>query len=92
MVEEIESLYFNDTQKLAELLKGKKVIGCKCVFLRSPGGIVHYKARLVVKGYTKRESIDYNKVFSPIVAQYDYELDQLNVETAFLHDDLEEKI
>ena len=29
MVEEIESLYVNDTWKLAELPKEKKTIGCK---------------------------------------------------------------
>jgi len=65
---------------------------------------MHYKARLVAKGYAQGEGIDYNEVFSPIVkhssirillalrAQYDYELDQLDVKTAFLHGDLEEEI
>jgi len=65
---------------------------------------VRYKARLVAKGYAQRERIDYNEVFSPIVkhsyirillalvVQYDYELDQLEVKTAFLHSDLEEEI
>ena len=43
--------------------KGKKVIGCKWVYAKKdgcPDGTVRYKARLVVKGYAQRESIDYN--------------------------------
>jgi len=58
--------------------------------------------RLVANGYEQRESINYNKVFSlvmkesfiqillALVAQYDLELDQLDVKTAFLHGGLEE--
>jgi len=63
-----------------------------------------YKARLIAKGYAQREGIDYIEVFSLILkhssirillalaAQYDYELDQLNVKNVILHGDLEEKI
>jgi len=59
---------------------------------------------LVAKGYAQRESIDYNEVFSHVVkhsliqiflalvAQYELELDQLDVKTSFLYGDLEEEI
>ncbi|GJY41439.1 retrotransposon protein, putative, ty1-copia subclass [Tanacetum coccineum] len=63
-----------------------------------------YKARLVARGFTQRACIDYNKVFSLVVrhtsirvilaltACKDYELEQLDVKTAFLHVNLEEVI
>ena len=56
------------------------------------------------KGYAQREGIEYNEVFSSVVkyssiqmlltlmAQYELELDQLDVKTIFLHGDLEKEI
>ena len=58
----------------------------------------------MAKTYAQKEGIDYNEVFSlvvrhssisillALVAQMNMELVQLDVKTAFLHDDLEEKI
>ena len=63
-----------------------------------------FKARLVEKGLNQKEGIEYNEIFSPVVkhslirvllalvAQFDLELQQLDVKTAFLHGDLEETI
>nr|GEX35398.1 hypothetical protein [Tanacetum cinerariifolium]GEX38142.1 hypothetical protein [Tanacetum cinerariifolium] len=63
-----------------------------------------YKARLVARGFTQRARIDYNVVFLHVVrhtsirvilsltACEDYELEQLDVKTAFLHGNLEETI
>ncbi|GKB43117.1 retrovirus-related pol polyprotein from transposon TNT 1-94 [Tanacetum coccineum] len=63
-----------------------------------------YKARLVARGFTQRAWIDYNEGFLPVVrhtsirvtlsltACEDYELEQLDVKTAFLNGNLEETI
>ena len=71
MVEEMSSLYKNDTQELTELPEGKKAISCKQVYEKKQmslkGDIVRYKARLVTKGYAQREGINHNKVFSPVI-------------------------
>ena len=62
------------------------------------------KARLVAKGFTQRESIDYNETFSlgsskdsfriikVLVAHYDLELHQMDVEKIFLNGDLHENV
>ena len=108
MDEEMQSLVKNHTWKLARLPKGKKEIGCKWVYAQKEGfpskNDVRYKARLVAKGYAQKEGIDYNEVFSlvvkhssirillALVAQFNMELVQMDVKTAFLHGDLEEEI
>lgn len=108
MHDEMESLEKNGTWDLVRLPRDKKPIRCKWVFKIkegvSPNGETRYKARLVAEGYSQISGIDYNKVFSPvvkhssirtllsIVAMNDFELEQLDVKTAFLHEELEEDI
>ncbi|GKV31442.1 hypothetical protein SLEP1_g40128 [Rubroshorea leprosula] len=102
MIEEIESLHKNQTWKLVKPPKGQSIVGCKWVFMRKEGipGVEtpRFKTRLVVKGFTQREGIDFHEVFSPVVKHssipillamvilYDLDLEQLDVKTAFLHD------
>ncbi|KAH9761191.1 hypothetical protein KPL70_000407 [Citrus sinensis] len=108
MEEEMKSLLQNQTWELVKLPKGKRAIGNKWVYTKKQGSpnqtTPRYKARLVAKCFTQKEGIDYNEVFSPVVkhtfirillalvAEYVLELAQLDVKTAFLHGDLEEKI
>lgn len=105
--DEIRSLKENETWKLVQLPKDKKPIHCKWVFKikkDSDGNVVKYKARLVAKGFTQVRGVDYNETYSPVVrsstlrllfslaAEYDWFIDQWDVNTAFLYGKLKEDI
>jgi hypothetical protein len=69
MNEEYHSLMENDTWDLVPLLKGRKLVRCKWVYrtkYASDGSVERHKARLVSKGFSQVEGIDYNETFSPI--------------------------
>jgi len=86
---------------MPQIRYGWEDIDCRWVFRKINE---QYKVRLVAKRYTQKENNDYNDIFSPIVkhasirmllaivAQFDLELEQLDVKTAFLHGELEERI
>ena len=106
MHEEMNSLNKNKTYDLVELPKGKRVLRNKWVFKLKKDGdkLVKYKARLVVKGFSQKQGIDFDEIFFPIVkmssirvvlglvVSLDLELDELDVKTAFFHGDLKEEI
>ncbi|KAJ0920711.1 putative phosphoglycerate kinase [Helianthus annuus] len=108
MDEEMDSLYKNGTWELVNKPKDQKLVSCKWIYKikegDKPGGGPRYKARLVAKGFTQKAGVDYNEIFSPVVkhvsirvilslvASLDLELEQMDVKTAFLHGNLEEKI
>ncbi|OMO58188.1 Integrase, catalytic core [Corchorus capsularis] len=107
MNDEMESMKTNHVWDLVDLPPGRKTIGNKWVLKvkrMADGSIERYKARLVAKGYTQQEGVDYEETFSPvvrfasirlilaIVANFDLELYQMDVKTAFLNGELDEEI
>jgi hypothetical protein len=67
MMEETTTLDKNEVWDLVEFLIGRKIIGSKWVFkkkLNAEGKVEKYNARLVTKGYSQVEGIDFGDIFS----------------------------
>ncbi|KAJ4713080.1 Retrovirus-related Pol polyprotein from transposon TNT 1-94 [Melia azedarach] len=107
MNKEIKSIKDNDVWDLVSLPEGAKPIGCKWIVKTkrdSKGNMERYKARLVTKGFTQKEGIDYKETFSPIsskdffriimalMAHSNIELHQIDVKTTFLNGDIDETV
>ena len=100
-------MHRNQTWKLVPLPPGRRAIGNKWVYKIKRDNndqVKWYQTRLMVKGYAQKESIDFNWIFSSIVpltsiwvflaicARFDLHLKQLDVETQFLHEEVNEEI
>ncbi len=107
MTEELASLAENQTWTLVPRPTHQKVLGGKWVYKlkRGPGGeIQRYKARWVVRGFEQRYGIDFNETFAAVVkpmtykalfaiaARNDWEIEQMDVKTAFLYGDLDDEV
>ncbi|CAL1356411.1 unnamed protein product [Linum trigynum] len=108
MGDEMESHDRNQTWELVKRPQGRKIVTNKWIYKKKEGITskegMKFKARVVARGFSQREGVDYNDIFSPvvrhtsirvllvIVAHCDLELEQLDVKTAFLHGELEEEI
>ena len=92
---------------LVDMSNDCRPIECKWVFKTSrdaKGQVERYKVRLVAKGYTQREGIDFKETFSlvstidslriimAIVTHFDLELHQMDVRITFLNEDLVEDV
>lgn len=91
----------------ASLPAGTNILPVKWVYkikTDSDGRIEKFKARVTPKGFRQKEGKDYFEVFArtgmyksmrfglSLAARFDYELEQLDVPTAFLNADLEEEV
>ena len=107
MQKEMESIYSNDVWDLVELPNNRRPVGCKWVFKRKTkanGSIERYKARLVARGFSQKQGLDYDETFSPVIrfesfrslvavaVQKGLKLHQLDITAAFLNGHLEEEV
>ncbi|KAK3001619.1 hypothetical protein RJ639_020658 [Escallonia herrerae] len=104
---EIDALKANGTWTIEDLPPDKKPIGSKWVYkikFNSDGSIERYKARVVVRGDTQVEGLDYTETFAPVAKMVsvrvflavavikNWEFHQMNINNAFLHGDLHEEV
>lgn len=93
--------------KRTELPKNANILPCKWVYkikVDENGNVSKYKARLTPKGFRQKAGVDYNEVYAntgmyktlrlqlALTAAMDMELEQLDVEQAFLYADLDEEV
>lgn len=107
MKTEIDSLESTGTWSICELPEGKHLVGCKWVNTykyNADGTVERPKSRLVAKGYTQLEGLDYIATFSPVAKLGTFRLLlsiasaknlhtlQLDISNAFRNGDLDEEI
>ena len=105
--EEINSLLVMSTFKLHELSLSKHLVTLKWVFrvkYMSSDLVNRFKAHLVTHKFTQIKDIDYDETFTPtlhyeslrlllfLVIKNNWQIQQMNVDNAYLADHLNEKI
>lgn len=105
--EELAGLQENNVYDVVPIPKDVKPIRSKVVpkLKRDEKGLpARYKIRIVARGDTQKEGVDYKEVFAPtaslesvriicaLAAKHNLELDQMDVSTAYLNGELEEEI
>lgn len=104
---ELEAHKTNKTWEIVPRSRDMNEISAKWIFKvkhDSRGNIERYKARLVARGFTQVEGVDYNEIFAPVVrmdsvrllislcVQFDLKYRQFDIATAFLNGKIEEEL
>ena len=106
MDDELQSLKENEVWEICDLPKDRKLVSCKWIFKLKdlPDGALKYKARLVARGFSQVEGVDFTETFAPVIrfqslrmllAKANKEgmfIHQMDVKTAFLYGILDTKI
>lgn len=107
MTNEYLALLRNNTWRLVDLPSDRKPSGCKWMFKlkeNPDGSIYKHKARLVAQGFHQVAGFDFSETFSPaakpatirillsIAINTNWKIHQVDVNNAFLKDDLKEEV
>ena len=88
--------------KKTDVPENRRLPGAKCIFKVKK--IEIFKARLVAQGFSQISAVDHQDSFSPVIyhstfriilvmwIKYEWEAEIIDIETAFLHGNLEEEI
>src|SRR5438128_1855492 len=100
MQEELNNFTRNEVWELVEGPKGKNIIGTKWVFKNKEdehGVVVHNKARLITKGFSQVEGLDFGETFTLVgrleaihillayASSHNIKIYQMDVKSAFLN-------
>ncbi|CAG4987165.1 unnamed protein product [Colias eurytheme] len=106
MKEELQSFDDNKAWTFVDRSEADRIVQCKWVFKRKykSDNSVRYRARLVAKGFTQREGVDYYETYSPVLrystlrllfalsVKLNFQITHLDVITAFLNGYLHENV
>ena len=96
-----------DNEDPGKLPEGRQAISTKWIFkrkLKEDGTVARYKARLVAQGFSQVEGEDFFETSAPVArmstlrtvfsltAEHDFELESMDVDTAYLNAPVEEEL
>jgi hypothetical protein len=107
MQDELDSLAKNHTWRLTDLPRGRRALQGRWVYRKKigqDGSVTKFKARWVAKGFEQQYGVDFDQTYASVVkpmsyktlfaiaAAEDWEIEQMDVRTAFLQGELEEEV
>jgi len=107
ILSEISSMVKNDTWDIVERKDDQHIVGSRIVLTNkynTNGTVNRKKARIVAKGYNQRHGVEYHHTFAPVArlesirllaalaAKLSLKIHQLDITTAYLNGELNERI